>query len=186
MNCTQFGDHVLLGWMEADVPSYLSYNVEEGEILCVFRSMAEAGKFYGWWRLQIPGEGWGAVLPASEELEGVLSTSIWSRSAHSPFRGRRSTCFRWKTSCVRSEIPAGRGTESSFRRQISTVWRMYPHVILERLRVADQSDGVPEEGAACKEERIVCTGIEPAWYTLWRIRPGVQYGTGHRPDEQRM
>ncbi|CAN5608168.1 hypothetical protein BH24ACT21_BH24ACT21_12300 [soil metagenome] len=68
-----FGAHVLLGRMEGDVPGYLSYSVEEGEVLCVFHGMAEAEEFYGRWRLQIPGEGWGAVLPAPEELVGVLS-----------------------------------------------------------------------------------------------------------------
>ncbi len=69
----RIGDHVLLGRMEGDVPGYLSYSGEEGAVLCVFRSMAEAEEFYGRWRLQIPGEGWGAVLPAPEDLVGVLS-----------------------------------------------------------------------------------------------------------------
>lgn len=59
--------------MEGEVPGYLSYSAQEGVVLCVFRSLAEAEEFYGRWRLQIPGEGWGAVLLAPEELVGVLS-----------------------------------------------------------------------------------------------------------------
>ncbi len=73
MDHAQFEDDVLLGRMEGSVPGYLSYSVEEGEVLCVFRSMAEAEEFYGRWRLQIPGEGWEAVLLAPGELVGVLS-----------------------------------------------------------------------------------------------------------------
>ncbi|MDP8940495.1 MAG: hypothetical protein M3N10_09450 [Actinomycetota bacterium] len=67
------GDGVLLGRMEGNVPGYLSYSVEYGEVLCVFRSMTEAEEFYARWRLQIPGEGWGAVRLSPEELVGVLT-----------------------------------------------------------------------------------------------------------------
>ncbi|CAN5638965.1 hypothetical protein BH24ACT22_BH24ACT22_08050 [soil metagenome] len=70
---TNSGDYVLIGRMEGDVPGYLSYSVEEGEVLCVFQIMAEAEEFYERWRLQIPGEGWGAVVPAAEELIGIIS-----------------------------------------------------------------------------------------------------------------
>ncbi|MGB3633312.1 MAG: hypothetical protein WA982_04680 [Rubrobacteraceae bacterium] len=73
MDQAKSGDYVLIGRMEADVPGYLSYSVEEGEVLCIFHSMAEAEEFYERWRLQIPGEGWGAVMPGAKELIGILS-----------------------------------------------------------------------------------------------------------------
>jgi hypothetical protein len=65
-------DHVLLGRMEGNVSGYLSYGVEEGEVLCVFRGVAEAEEFYERWRARIPEEGWGAVRLAPEELIGVV------------------------------------------------------------------------------------------------------------------
>lgn len=64
--------YVLLGRMEGGVPGYLSYSVEEGEVVCVFRSMEEAERFYIHWRARIPGEGWGAARLRVEDLAKVL------------------------------------------------------------------------------------------------------------------
>ena len=64
--------YVLLGRMEGDIPGYLSYSAEEGEVVCVFESVVEAERFYMHWRARIPGGGWGAVRLESEELIGVL------------------------------------------------------------------------------------------------------------------
>lgn len=64
-------DYVLLGRMVGDVPGYLSYGVEQGEVLCAFRGVAEAEEFYGRWGSRIPGEGWKAVRLPPEELIGV-------------------------------------------------------------------------------------------------------------------
>ena len=64
--------YVLLGRMEGNVPGYLSYSAEEGEVVCVFGSTIEAEQFYMHWRARIPGEGWGAVRPETEELIKVL------------------------------------------------------------------------------------------------------------------
>ena len=64
--------YVLLGRMEGNVPGYLSYSAEEGEVVCVFGSTIEAEQFYMHWRARIPGEGWGAVRPGTEELIKVL------------------------------------------------------------------------------------------------------------------
>ena len=65
--------YVLLGRMEGNIPGYLSYGVEEGEVVCVFRSPEEAERFYAHWRARIPGEGWGAVRLDERELVGVLA-----------------------------------------------------------------------------------------------------------------
>lgn len=64
--------YVLLGRMEGSVPGYLSYSVEDGEVVCVFRSMEEAERFYIHWRARIPGEGWGAARLGVEDLAKVL------------------------------------------------------------------------------------------------------------------
>ena len=64
--------YVLLGRMEGNVPGYLSYSAEEGEVVCVFGDTIEAERFYMHWRTRIPGEGWGAVRPETEELIKVL------------------------------------------------------------------------------------------------------------------
>ena len=64
--------YVLLGRMEGRIPGYLSYSTEEGEVVCVFGSTIEAEQFYMHWRARIPGEGWGAVRPETEELIRVL------------------------------------------------------------------------------------------------------------------
>ena len=65
-------DYALLGRMEGETPGYLSYGAEEGEVLCVFRGVAEAEEFYGLWRERIPGEGWRAVSLESGELAKVV------------------------------------------------------------------------------------------------------------------
>jgi hypothetical protein len=64
--------YVLLRRMEGDVPGYLSYGTEEGEVVCVFESVIEAEQFYMQWRARIPGEGWGAVQLETAELAKVL------------------------------------------------------------------------------------------------------------------
>lgn len=64
--------YVLLGRMEGDVPGYLSYGAEEGEVVCIFRGVAEAEAFYMHWRARIPGEGWGAVELPTDDLLVVL------------------------------------------------------------------------------------------------------------------
>jgi hypothetical protein len=64
--------YVLLGRMEGNIPGYLSYSAEEGEVICVFKSTIEAEQFYMHWRARIPGEGWGTVRPETEELIKVL------------------------------------------------------------------------------------------------------------------
>ena len=65
-------EYVLLGRMEGNVPGYLSYSAQEGEVVCVFGSTIEAEQFYMHWRARIPGEGWGVVRPGTEELIKVL------------------------------------------------------------------------------------------------------------------
>ena len=64
--------YVLLGRMEGNIPGYLSYGVEEGEVVCVFQSLEEAERFYIHWRARIPGEGWGAVELDDRDLVKVL------------------------------------------------------------------------------------------------------------------
>lgn len=64
--------YVLLGRLEGNVPGYLSYSAEEGEVVCVFESVVEAEQFYVHWRTRIPGEGWGTAQPRTEELINVL------------------------------------------------------------------------------------------------------------------
>lgn len=63
--------YALLGRMEGEVPGYLSYGAEEGEVLCVFGSLAGAEEFYERWRVRIPGEGWRAVWLEGEDLAAV-------------------------------------------------------------------------------------------------------------------
>ena len=64
--------YVLLGRMEGNIPGYLSYEANEGEVVCVFRSATEAERFYVRWRARIPGGGWGAVRLETGELIKVL------------------------------------------------------------------------------------------------------------------
>jgi hypothetical protein len=64
--------YVLLGRMEGNIPGYLSYSAEEGEVVCVFKSVVEAEQFYMHWRAKIPGGGWGAVELETEDLVKVL------------------------------------------------------------------------------------------------------------------
>lgn len=61
----------MLERMEGSVPGYLSYGVREGEVLCVFQGTSEAEGFYEQYRERIPGEGWRAVEPETEELAEV-------------------------------------------------------------------------------------------------------------------
>jgi hypothetical protein len=68
--------YVLLGRMEGNVPGYLSYSAEEGEVVCVFESAIEAEQFYMHWRARIPGEGWGTVRPGTEELGFEMSDVV--------------------------------------------------------------------------------------------------------------
>ena len=64
--------YVALGRMEGGVPGYLSYGVEEGEVVCLFESTIEAEQFYMHWRARIPGEGWGAMLLETDDLVKML------------------------------------------------------------------------------------------------------------------
>lgn len=64
--------YVLLGRMEGDVPGYLSYGAEKGEVLCVFRGAVKADEFHEFWRGRIPGEGWRAVRLDIEGLAEVV------------------------------------------------------------------------------------------------------------------
>ena len=65
-------DYVLLGRMEGDVPGYLSYSADEGEVVCVFRGAVGAEEVYMRLRARIPGGGWGGVEPATAGLVWVL------------------------------------------------------------------------------------------------------------------
>jgi hypothetical protein len=56
--------YVLLGRVEGNIPGYLSYSAEEGEVVCAFESVIEAERFYVHCRARIPGEGWDTVRPA--------------------------------------------------------------------------------------------------------------------------
>ncbi len=64
--------YVLLGRMEGEVPGYLSYGAEEGEVLCVFRGVVKAEEFYEFWKERIPGGGWGPVRLDIEGLAEVV------------------------------------------------------------------------------------------------------------------
>ena len=64
--------YVLLGRMEGNIPGYLSYSADEGEVICVFESVAEAEQFYAYWRDRIPGAGWGTLWLEIENLVKVL------------------------------------------------------------------------------------------------------------------
>lgn len=64
-------EYVLLGRMEGEVPGYLSYGTEEGEVLCIFRGAVKAEEFHEFWKGRIPGEGWHAVRLGAEGLAEV-------------------------------------------------------------------------------------------------------------------
>lgn len=64
--------YAVLERMEGEVPGYLSYSAEEGEVVCVFEGLGEAEEFYDRWRAQIPGGGWRAVRLERGDLEEVL------------------------------------------------------------------------------------------------------------------
>lgn len=64
--------YVLLGRMEEEVPGYLSYGAEEGEVLCVFRGDVKAEEFYEFWKERIPGVGWHAIWLDIEGLSEVV------------------------------------------------------------------------------------------------------------------
>jgi hypothetical protein len=64
--------YVLLGRIEGEVPGYLSYGAEEGEVLCVFRGAAKAEEFYDFWKERIPGGGWEPVRLDIEGLAAVV------------------------------------------------------------------------------------------------------------------
>ena len=64
--------YVLLGRVEGNIPGYLSYSAEEGEVVCAFESVIEAERFYVHCRARIPGEGWDTVRPGTGELIKVL------------------------------------------------------------------------------------------------------------------
>jgi hypothetical protein len=64
--------YAVLERMEGEVPGYLSYSADEGEVVCVFEGLGGAEDFYERWRAQIPGGGWRAVRLEREDLEDVL------------------------------------------------------------------------------------------------------------------
>lgn len=64
--------YAVLERMEGEVPGYLSYSAEEGEVVCVFEGVGEAEDFYERWQAQIPGANWRAVTLEREDLEDVL------------------------------------------------------------------------------------------------------------------
>ncbi len=64
--------YAVLERLEGEVPGYLSYSADEGEVVCVFEGLGEAEEFYERWRAQIPGDGWRAVRLEKEELDDVL------------------------------------------------------------------------------------------------------------------
>lgn len=66
------GGYAVLERMEGDVPGYLSYSAEDGEVVCVFEGPDAAESFYERWQAQIPGDDWRAVGLGGEDLEDVL------------------------------------------------------------------------------------------------------------------
>ncbi len=70
-NPCQSRGYALLERMEDAVPGYLSFSVREGEVLCVFKSLAKAEEFYEQHQERIPGEGWRAARLETDELAEV-------------------------------------------------------------------------------------------------------------------
>lgn len=66
------GGYAVLERMEGEVPGYLSYSAQEGEVVCVFEGFGEAEDFYERWQAQIPGGGWRAVGIGKDDLVDVL------------------------------------------------------------------------------------------------------------------
>lgn len=64
--------YALLERLEGNVPGYLSYSAEGGEVVCVFEGAEEAESFYERWQAQIPGGGWLAVRLEKEDFLEVL------------------------------------------------------------------------------------------------------------------
>lgn len=64
--------YAVLERMEGEVPGYLSYSADEGEVVCVFKGLGEAEGFYERWQAQIPGDDWQAVRLGGQDLEDVL------------------------------------------------------------------------------------------------------------------
>lgn len=64
--------YAVLERTEGEVPGYLSYSAEEGEVVCVFEGLGEAENFYDRWQAQIPGNDWRAVRLDREDLGDVL------------------------------------------------------------------------------------------------------------------
>lgn len=64
--------YAVLERIEDEVPGYLSYSAEEGEVVCLFEGTGEAEEFYERWQAQIPGGGWRAVRLGKEDLADVL------------------------------------------------------------------------------------------------------------------
>ena len=65
-------EYAVLERMEGEVPGYLSYSADEGEVVCVFEGLGEAEGFYERWQAQIPGDDWRAVRLGGQDLEDVL------------------------------------------------------------------------------------------------------------------
>lgn len=64
--------YAVLERTEGEVPGYLSYSADEGEVVCVFEGLGEAENFYDRWQAQIPGNDWQAVRLEREDLGDVL------------------------------------------------------------------------------------------------------------------
>lgn len=66
------GGYAVLERMEGEVPGYLSYSADEGEVVCVFEGVGAAEEFYDRWKAQIPSTDWRVVKLGNEDLADVL------------------------------------------------------------------------------------------------------------------
>lgn len=86
--------YALLERLEGDVPGYLSYSTEEGEVVCVFNGMEEAESFYERWRAQIPGGGWLAVTLDKDGFLEVLRNFDLVAVNPNPMPGSQEYLYR--------------------------------------------------------------------------------------------
>lgn len=86
--------YAVLEKLEGEVPGYLSYSAEEGEVVCVFEGLAEAEGFYDRWQAQIPGGGWRAVRVGKEDLADILKNFDLVVVNPDPVPGSREYLYR--------------------------------------------------------------------------------------------